>query len=324
MAVGSRAAIAALAVCALAVDADVAAAHFDYVSVERSTLLFQRFPDAKAADQLTITYRSDGSGTYFVISDPTSTGITNFPPCSSLSKGDLDVRCPANGITQLLVNTRSGDNSITINAPTPAKLYGGSGNDTMRGGSGTTQFFGQAGNDTLIARSGANNVLIGGTGRNVLNAKNGIFDTVYVCPGIDSYPADSFDRPIPYCPKFDQPEPFDARQPTVLGLTAKSRRILKGGLVLGASATKPGTLVATATVSVSGMSNPLSLRRGTAAVPFAGVSAPLTLKASKGTLAALRQALSNGQRLRAKVLVHSVDVFGARSKTVARQVRLTT
>jgi hypothetical protein len=72
------------------------------------------------------------------------------------------------------------------------------------------------------------------------------------------------------------------------------------------------------------MSNPLSLRRGTAAVPFAGVSAPLTLKASKGTLAALRQALSNGQRLRAKVLVHSVDVFGARSKTVARQVRLTT
>jgi hypothetical protein len=157
-------ALLATAACAFAVEADVALAHADYVSIEGSTLLFQRFAGALTSDQLTITYRSDTTGTYFVISDPTSTGTTNFPPCASLSRGDLDVRCPASGISQLLVNTRSGDNSITINAPTTAKLYGGSGNDSIRGGSGPTQFFGQGGNDTLTAGVGGGNVLLGGTG----------------------------------------------------------------------------------------------------------------------------------------------------------------
>jgi Ca2+-binding RTX toxin-like protein len=53
-----------------------------------------------------------------------------------------------------------------------AQLFGGAGNDTLIGGSGTDQLFGGAGNDTLIGGAG-NDLLFGGAGDDVLTGGTG-------------------------------------------------------------------------------------------------------------------------------------------------------
>jgi Ca2+-binding RTX toxin-like protein len=53
-----------------------------------------------------------------------------------------------------------------------AHLFGGTGNDTLTGGSGADQLFGEAGNDTLIGRGGAD-LLFGGAGNDTLTGGDG-------------------------------------------------------------------------------------------------------------------------------------------------------
>jgi Ca2+-binding RTX toxin-like protein len=69
-----------------------------------------------------------------------------------------------------------GDDVITldeVNGALPgANLFGGGGNDTLRGGSGTDQLFGEAGNDTLLGKGGAD-LLFGGAGNDTLTGGDG-------------------------------------------------------------------------------------------------------------------------------------------------------
>ncbi len=53
-----------------------------------------------------------------------------------------------------------------------ANLFGGSGNDTMIGGSGADMLFGQSGDDTLLGKGGAD-FLFGGSGNDVLTGGDG-------------------------------------------------------------------------------------------------------------------------------------------------------
>jgi RTX calcium-binding nonapeptide repeat (4 copies) len=216
----SRALATAIAACAFAVLAQGAAAHSDYVQVVGgSTLMYQQYPGLTPDDpdnNLTITYKSDGTGQYFVIDDPTSTGITNRSPCVPLTLDDLSVRCPASGIANLVIDTGTGTDDVRVSAPQPAAVYGGPGDDTLRGGAGATQFFGQQGADTLVAGNGAGNVLDGGTGGNTLDAVNSQVDTINHCTPLDTVTADPSDVLMEACPTTDvasPPQPSGVKPP---------------------------------------------------------------------------------------------------------------
>jgi Ca2+-binding RTX toxin-like protein len=82
------------------------------------------------------------------------------------------------GGTPTVANTTSvrvlglgGNDTITLNeasgALPAAQLFGGSGNDSLTGGSGADQLFGQAGNDTLLGRGGAD-LVFGGSENDTL------------------------------------------------------------------------------------------------------------------------------------------------------------
>jgi Ca2+-binding RTX toxin-like protein len=69
-----------------------------------------------------------------------------------------------------------GHDVITLNeangALPAANLFGGSGNDTLTGGSGADQLFGQAGNDTHLGRGG-NDLLFGGSENDTMTGGDG-------------------------------------------------------------------------------------------------------------------------------------------------------
>jgi Ca2+-binding RTX toxin-like protein len=69
-----------------------------------------------------------------------------------------------------------GNDTITLNEATGAlpraNLFGGTGDDTITGGSGADMLFGQAGNDTLLGKGG-NDVLFGGAGNDTLIGGDG-------------------------------------------------------------------------------------------------------------------------------------------------------
>src|SRR3954454_4140892 len=71
---------------------------------------------------------------------------------------------------------QSGQDVITLseaNGALPAAhLFGGSGNDTVTGGSSADQLFGQAGNDTLLGKGGAD-LLFGGSENDTLTGGDG-------------------------------------------------------------------------------------------------------------------------------------------------------
>src|ERR1700760_2024132 len=71
---------------------------------------------------------------------------------------------------------QGGNDTISVdeaNGAMPAvNLFGGDGNDTLKGGSGNDMLFGQAGNDTLIG-GGGNGLLFGGCGDGKLHGGTG-------------------------------------------------------------------------------------------------------------------------------------------------------
>ncbi len=90
---------------------------------------------------------------------------------------------PTVGGTPTVANTsliqvfgQGGNDTISVDeangAMPAANLFGGDGNDTLRGGSGNDLLFGQAGNDTLVGGAG-NDFLFGGDGNDTLTGGAG-------------------------------------------------------------------------------------------------------------------------------------------------------
>lgn len=317
------------ALFAAALSASPAEAHFDYVKIDRSTLVYEKYPtitQPSAVNHVTISYRSDSTGRYFVISDPASTGITNTSPCLPLTPDDLNVRCPADGIKLLWVDTGNGDNSTTIDAPTAARLYSGPGNDTIRGGSGPTQFYGGPGHDTLTAGPGPGNVLTTGTGAAVLETRNGFPDTVRYCPGRDVVNGDSFDTLTAYCPTVDVSDPRAVVPPAptpTISLHARSTQpiLRQRGVVLEASSNVAGTAWSSGTVSIGGDSRVFRLVRASAVIATPGASVRLRLRMTPQLRRALRGALEL-RRVVARVVVGEDVAGGRRAKRVTRLIAL--
>jgi len=86
--------------------------------------------------------------------------------------------------TRLQIKAGAGDDLVSIDTSvfTPARIFGNSGNDTLRGGSGADSIYGHAGNDS-ISGNGGNDVLIGIGG--------GLRDSLVGGDGDDSFWLDS-------------------------------------------------------------------------------------------------------------------------------------
>lgn len=78
--------------------------------------------------------------------------------------------------TEIDVFGQAGDDTIALNeangALPSAHLFGGTGNDTLIGGSSADMLFGQAGNDTLRGQGG-NDLLFGGAGNDIMDGGTG-------------------------------------------------------------------------------------------------------------------------------------------------------
>ena len=159
-----------------------------------------------------------------------------FPEqCTPLVETDLSVRCPAAGITGLYIRTGNAahedptrHSSITITAPTPAMLSGGSASVN-------------AGASDVTAGPIAGNVLYGGLGGGTLNSSNGFIDIVHTCPA-DVVEADFNDILIPDCAVIPEPPGTPPPSSPSAGSSSSSPVLSKS---------KPGSSGATPTAGVS-------------------------------------------------------------------------
>ncbi len=191
----------------------LADAHTAEITIYDGTLVYQQIPgiDVNYPNNVTISLKTDSTGTYYEVDDPGSTGMFFPAECTPLDDAQDDVRCPATGIDQLYVRVGTGysptaahpsTDSIKILAPTPAILSGGSVTNT--GGPRTSD---------ITAGPVGGNVIYGNPGSGTLDAQNGFPDTIHSCPG-NTVTADPSDTVIPDCaPPPDPPAPPPATSP---------------------------------------------------------------------------------------------------------------
>jgi Ca2+-binding RTX toxin-like protein len=94
---------------------------------------------------------------------------------NSVDKGEFARTSSAGTIGRVIIYGNDGNDTITVNAdvdPIVAVLYGGAGNDTLRGGAGNNVLDGGAGDDILTGNAAAD-ILIGGSGLDTLYAGGG-------------------------------------------------------------------------------------------------------------------------------------------------------
>jgi Ca2+-binding RTX toxin-like protein len=169
-------------------------AHSSVLRERGSTLVYEQLgskPEFET-NRLTVT---DGSGDlrgYWRFRDAPTVGITNRPPCVPLDPGDEQVVCPTTGFKELLVLTKLGRDRVTIATSKTVEVHGGVGNDRLYGGPGRSRLFGETGDDRLVAGRNGGATLDGGTGIDVLDARNGKRDTIVVC-GDDEVKRDAAD-----------------------------------------------------------------------------------------------------------------------------------
>jgi Ca2+-binding RTX toxin-like protein len=137
--------------------------------------------EIRATPAMTVTF-TPGAGLLTVIGD----NLDNTVTLSRDAAGKILVNGGAVAVlggTPTVANTsrmqvfgQGGNDTITLNeaggALPAAFLFGGSGNDTLTGGSGADMLFGQAGNDTLLGKGG-NDLLFGGSGNDTLTGGDG-------------------------------------------------------------------------------------------------------------------------------------------------------
>src|SRR5262249_49909240 len=117
---------------------------------------------------------TDPTRTALVVGGTTGKDTIVFNP----GGGSGTVQVLINGVSQgtysptghLIAYGQAGDDSIQVTGSLslPSLLFGGAGNDTLKGGSGNNILVGGAGNDSLTGGSGRD-LLIGGTGADTLN-----------------------------------------------------------------------------------------------------------------------------------------------------------
>jgi hemolysin type calcium-binding protein len=96
--------------------------------------------------------------------------------CENAAESPNELVCKAPLVAGFDVNAGPGNDSVTVSrgVTVPVTLHGGSGDDTLIGGSGPDKLSGNDGNDHLYGRAG-DDLILGGNGN----------DTIYGGPGDD-------------------------------------------------------------------------------------------------------------------------------------------
>jgi hypothetical protein len=332
-----------------------AQAHASEILIGASTLVYEQRPafHANLNNNVAISLKSDSLGAYYEVYDPQSTGIV-FPPsqCVPLDEAQEDIRCPASGIDAIYVRVGTGTGSssttdnITISAPTPATVSGGS--VTNAGGARTS-------NITVGPVGG--NIIYGNPGTGTLKALNGFADTIHSCPGnvveddlADTVIADCAPPPEP--PVSPPPEPTltptpkptattpapsspaagkqpatPAAAPTqsaAIVLRYKQPQAILGRRVLkfGVSVARPMVVHARGTIALPGRGGTANLTSTRARITQIGVAVALQIHVPSRTLSKLRNAFRHHRRLYASVQVDATDPVSGIEYSIARVIAL--
>jgi Ca2+-binding RTX toxin-like protein len=138
-----------------------------------------------------ISVTLDGTQTQYVI---TSTRPINPPPPPCVQISTFQITCPTADFVSFDATLGGGNDNFTVgpSVDVPVTMSGGTGLDSLRGGSGTDTMAGGLGADRLLGNNGADtlrggkggDVLKGGRGRDLLNGGKG-GDSLRGGPGRD-------------------------------------------------------------------------------------------------------------------------------------------
>ncbi len=341
-------AVVVLALCG----AGSAGAHTAQILIQDSTLVYQQFPGISIDynNDVTISEKTDETGTYYVIEDPESTGMFFPGQCTPLVETDLSVRCPAAGISGLYVRTGNAaiadptrHSSVTITAPTPA---------TLSGGSATVD----AGTSNVTAGPVGGNVLYGSLGGGALDSKNGFIDMVHTCPANTVEP-DFNDILIPDCAVIPEPPgtppPASPGSPSSPSSPSQSKPGSQGTappvqlsppgeqsatvqvvfnhpqavlgrryIVLTVSVATALTVRVRATIALPGSHRSVTLVGRTVRLGTVGATATLRLLVPRAALRALHHAFARHRHLYANVQVEATDAASLTSFALDRLIQI--
>jgi Ca2+-binding RTX toxin-like protein len=162
------------------------------VGLDAGNLIYFEYTGPDDND-LTITF----DGTAYHFSDPNTTILPATAECSNPGGLVHLAVCNTGSVGQLGVDVASGNDRVTVDAPTPAFLCGGDGDDHLTGGPADDHVVGGPGVDELAGRGGVDDLTAeamsncvdqpgqGGTTTNTLDGGDGV-DFLYGGPGDDT------------------------------------------------------------------------------------------------------------------------------------------
>jgi hypothetical protein len=322
-------------------------AHTAQILLQESTLIYQQFTGISLDrnNDVTISENTEPSGAYYVVDDPQSTGMFFPPQCTPLNTDQTSVSCPASGITGLYVrvgNAAKPDptrtSTVTITAPTPA---------TVSGGSATVD----AGTSNVTVGPVGGNVLYGSLGGGTLNSRNGFVDFVHTCPPSNTIEADLTDVLIPDCAAIPEPPgtppsgtpspgspapspsgpgspeaelPPSAAPSAVVAMTFTQPQAVLGRrfIVFTVSVAMALTVRAHGSIALPSRATPLPLTGTAVRLGAPGATARLRLRLPKRTIKMLRRAFARHRRLYADVQLEATRASSPTSFSLARRIRI--
>jgi RTX calcium-binding nonapeptide repeat (4 copies) len=328
--------IAAVALALLAVAPATAAAH-SVVRIGGDTVRYTS-EDATSLNTLTVGL----AGERIDFTDRTVDGGIDPGSCDPGEiSGDanawiLQALCPRGPIVRLHIDLGEREDRATVDVPLPVLLIGGPGSDVLRTGAPADQVRGDDGNDDIATGGGADvvdgglgfDVLSGGDGDDLLRDADGLPDRIECGPGADRVEADTADVVASDCETVtrtsiappDGVATDDTKPPVVRVGGPTLQRLRRGRVHLLATTSERGSLAASGSVDVAGISLPVQADRRRVAV--AGGGAKLVIRLTRRHLRLCRRALTRGRRASIRIFAVGTDLAGNSKRAKPIRIRL--
>ena len=283
-----------------------------------------RYISADATSLNTLTVRLAGERVEFL--DRTVDGGMDFGSCdpgettNDANQWVIQTFCPRGGTSVVQLEVGEREDTVNVEAPIAARVFGGPGADTLTTGVADDVLSGDEGADRLDAGAGADQ----------LRVRDGIGDTVRCGPGEDRVEADTLDDVGADCEVISRvavaPPPGassvgDRVAPQLrVGARAVQRIARSRRIRLAATSSEAGVIAASGFLDVAGLSLPLQGSRERVTVPGGGVEVTVTL-----SLRQWRQSL-RALRARRRVVIRlgvvATDGAGNSRRANAPTIRL--
>ena len=326
----------ALALALLALAPATAGAH----SVVRIGGDVVRYTSEDATSLNTLTVRLDGDRIDFT--DRTVDGGIDPGPCdpgeisADANAWIVQALCPRGPIATLHVDLGEREDRATVDVPLPVVLIGGPGSDVLRSGPDADHVRGDDGNDDLAGGAGNDvidgglgfDVLSGGDGNDLLRDADGLADRIACGPGADRVEADTADVVAADCEAVVRTSLVappdvaadDTRAPVVRAGGPRLQRLRRGKVHLLATTSERGSLAASGSVDVAGISLPVQADRKR--VDVAGGGARLVIRLTRRHLRLCRRALRRGRRASIRMFAVGTDLAGNSRRAKPIRIRL--